>query len=62
MIKPIETQWIEKNAKVTTQSFLDINQQTVEIDKTKRYMIEKKHTPAIITTRAIVNKTRKHTY
>ena len=62
VVKPIETQWVEGNAEVAAQSFLDINQRAVEINPTERYMIEKRRSPAVIAARAIVNKTRGHAY
>lgn len=60
--QPIETQWVLGDADVALQSFLDINQRSVEIDPTERYMIEERKAPAIIAARALVSAGRGHAY
>jgi hypothetical protein len=60
--QPIEAQWVPGDAAVALQSFLDINQRAVSIDRTERYMIEELEAPAVIATRAIVNSARGHQY
>lgn len=60
--QPVETQWVVGDADVALQSFLDINQRSVEIDKTERYMIEERKAPHIVAARALVNAARGHAY
>jgi hypothetical protein len=58
----IETQWVLGDADVALQSFLDINQRSVEIDPTERYMIEERKAPNIVAARALVSAGRGHAY
>lgn len=60
--QPIETQWVVGDADVALQSFLDINQRSVEIDPTERYMIVERKAPNIIAARALVSAGRGHAY
>jgi hypothetical protein len=60
--QPIETQWVLGDAGVALQSFLDINQRSVEIDPTERYMIVERKAPTIIAARALVGAGRGHAY
>ncbi|QSB02553.1 DUF262 domain-containing protein [Methylomonas sp. EFPC1] len=60
--QPIETQWVVGDADVALQSFLDINQRSVEIDPTERYMILERKAPNIIAARALVSAGRGHAY
>lgn len=60
--QPIETQWVVGDADVALQSFLDINQRSVEIDPTERYMIVERKAPTIIAARALVSAGRGHAY
>ena len=60
--QPIETQWVMGDADVALQSFLDINQRSVEIDPTERYMIEERKAPTIVAARALVSAGRGHAY
>lgn len=60
--QPIETQWVVGEADVALQSFLDINQRSVEIDPTERYMIEERKAPNIVAARALVSAGRGHAY
>lgn len=60
--QPIETQWVVGDADVALQSFLDINQRSVEIDPTERYMIVERKAPTIIAARALVGAGRGHAY
>ncbi|MDP2450015.1 MAG: DUF262 domain-containing protein [Polaromonas sp.] len=60
--QPIEAQWVGGGAATALQSFLDINQRAVVIDKTERYMIEERRAPVIVAARAIVNAARGHKY
>lgn len=60
--QPVETQWVLGDADVALKSFLDINQRSVEIDKTERYMIEERKAPSIVAARALVNAARGHAY
>jgi hypothetical protein len=58
----IETQWVLGDANVALQSFLDINQRSVEIDPTERYMIVERKAPNIVAARALVSAGRGHAY
>ena len=58
----IETQWVLGDADVALQSFLDINQRSVEIDPTERYMIVERKAPNIVAARALVSAGRGHAY
>lgn len=60
--QPIETQWVVGDADVALQSFLDINQRSVEIDPTERYMIVERKAPTIVAARALVSSGRGHAY
>jgi hypothetical protein len=60
--QPVETQWVMGDADVALQSFLDINQRSVEIDPTERYMIVERKAPNIVAARALVNAARGHAY
>lgn len=60
--QPVETQWVMGDADVALQSFLDINQRSVEIDPTERYMIVQRKAPNIVAARALVNAARGHAY
>lgn len=60
--QPIETQWVVGDADVALQSFLDINQRSVEIDPTERYMIVERKAPTIVAARALVSAGRGHAY
>lgn len=60
--QPIETQWVLGDADVALQSFLDINQRSVEIDPTERYMIVERKAPNIVAARALVSAGRGHAY
>ena len=60
--QPIETQWVVGDADVALQSFLDINQRSVEIDPTERYMIVERKAPNIVAARALVSAGRGHAY
>lgn len=60
--QPVETQWVVGDADVALQSFLDINQRSVEIDPTERYMIVERKAPSIIAARALVGAGRGHAY
>lgn len=60
--QPVETQWVVGGAEVALQSFLDINQRSVEIDPTERYMIVERKAAAIVGARALVNAGRGHAY
>lgn len=60
--QPVETQWVLGDADVALQSFLDINQRSVEIDPTERYMIVERKAPTIIAARALVSAGRGHAY
>ena len=60
--QPIETQWVMGDADVALQSFLDINQRSVEIDPTERYMIVERKAPTIVAARALVSAGRGHAY
>lgn len=60
--QPIETQWVVGDSDVALQSFLDINQRSVEIDPTERYMIVERKAPTIVAARALVNAGRGHAY
>ena len=50
------------DAEVALQSFLDINQRSVEIDPTERYMIVERKAPTIVAARALVGAGRGHAY
>ena len=58
----VETQWVMGDADVALQSFLDINQRSVGIDPTERYMIVERKAPNIVAARALVNAARGHAY
>lgn len=58
----IETQWVMGDAEVALQSFLDINQRSVEIDPTERYMIEERKAANIVASRALVSAARGHAF
>ena len=60
--EPIETQWVTGDAGVALQSFLDINQRSVEIDPTERYMIVERKAANIVASRALVTAARGHAY
>jgi Protein of unknown function DUF262 len=60
--QPVETQWVVGDADVALQSFLDINQRSVEIDPTERYMIEERKAPNVVAARALVSAGRGHAY
>lgn len=60
--QPIETQWVMGDADVALQSFLDINQRSVEIDPTERYMIVERKAATIVAARALVSASRGHAY
>ena len=60
--QPLETQWVMGDADVALQSFLDINQRSVEIDPTERYMIVERKAPTIVAARALVSAGRGHAY
>ncbi|WP_447920132.1 HNH endonuclease family protein [Achromobacter aegrifaciens] len=60
--QPVETQWVMGDADVALQSFLDINQRSVGIDPTERYMIVERKAPNIVAARALVNAARGHAY
>lgn len=60
--QPIETQWVVGDADVALQSFLDINQRSVEIDPTERHMIVWRKAPNIVAARALVSAGRGHAY
>ncbi|CAG2152534.1 DUF262 domain-containing protein [Cupriavidus plantarum] len=60
--QPVETQWVVGDADVALQSFLDINQRSVEIDPTERYMIVERKAPTIVAARALVSAGRGHAY
>jgi hypothetical protein len=60
--QPVETQWVVGDADVALQSFLDINQRSVEIDPTERYMIVERKAPSIVAARALVGAGRGHAY
>ncbi|NMY43192.1 DUF262 domain-containing protein [Pseudomonas sp. WS 5013] len=60
--QPVETQWVVGDAGVALQSFLDINQRSVEIDPTERFMIVERKAPTIIAARALVSAGRGHAY
>lgn len=60
--QPVEAQWVMGDADVALQSFLDINQRSVEIDPTERYMIVERKAPNIVAARALVNAARGHAY
>jgi hypothetical protein len=60
--EPVETQWVVGDAEVALQSFLDINQRSVEIDPTERYMIVERKASTIVAARALVGAGRGHAY
>ena len=60
--QPVETQWVVGDADVALQSFLDINQRSVEIDPTERYMIVERKAANIVAARALVGAGRGHAY
>lgn len=60
--QPVETQWVMGDADVALQSFLDINQRSVEIDPTERYMIIERKAPNVVAARALVTAARGHAY
>ena len=60
--QPVETQWVVGDAGVALKSFLDINQRSVEIDPTERYMIEERKAPNVVAARALVSAGRGHAY
>jgi len=60
--QPVETQWVVGDAEVALQSFLDINQRSVEIDPTERYMIEERKAPNVVAARALVSAGRGHAH
>lgn len=60
--EPIETQWVVGDAEVALQSFLDINQRSVGIDPTEKYMIVERKAPTIVAARALVSAGRGHAY
>jgi len=60
--QPVETQWVVGDAEVALQSFLDINQRSVEIDPTERYMIVERKAATVVAARALVNAGRGHAY
>lgn len=60
--QPVETQWVVGDADVALQSFLDINQRSVEIDPTERYMIVERKAATIVAARALVSAGRGHAY
>ena len=60
--QPVETQWVVGDAEVALQSFLDINQRSVEIDQTERYMIVERKASTIVAARALVGAARGHAY
>ncbi len=60
--QPVETQWVVGDAEVALQSFLDINQRSVEIDPTERYMIVERKASNIVAARALVGAGRGHAY
>ena len=60
--QPVETQWVVGDADVALKSFLDINQRSVEIDPTERYMIVERKSPNVVAARALVSAGRGHAY
>lgn len=60
--EPVETQWVVGDHEVALQSFLDINQRSVGIDPTEKYMIVERKAPTIVAARALVNAGRGHAY
>lgn len=55
LTKPISTQWVFGDANVAAESFLIINQRSVQIDETEKYMIQYRNAPSVMAARAIIS-------
>lgn len=60
--KSIEAQWVDGDSDVAATSFLAINQRSVPIEKTERYLIERRKAPNVVAARALVRSARGHAY
>jgi hypothetical protein len=58
----IETQHVVGDSTVAAESFLAINQRSVQIDPTEKFMIEHRLEANVVASRAIVNSARGHRY
>lgn len=60
--RSVTTQTVTGDAETAQHSFITINQRSVQIDETERYMIEARHKPHVIAARALVRSATGHQY
>lgn len=60
--KSLTTQWVGGDAATAEKSFITINQRSVQIDDTEKYMIEARRKPNVIAARALVRSATGHQY
>lgn len=60
--RALTTQWVRGDAAIAAKSFLTINERSVQIDQTEKFMIESGDTPRVLAARALVRRARGHEY
>ncbi len=60
--KSIVTQWVEGDASHAEKSFIAINQRSIPINETEKYMILARHKPNVISARALIRCGTGHEY